>query len=70
MWPPLSPSGFPGATFWRRLVHGVRRLHAGPELEQFAGADWPDRIMDMAVTDRLLGTGGVGAHTPELVALR
>ncbi len=41
------------ATFWRRLFHGIRRLHHSPDFEQFAGPDWPDRIMDLEVTDRL-----------------
>lgn len=40
-------------TFWRRLVHGVRRLRQQPQWVQFAGTDWPDRIMQLAVTDRL-----------------
>jgi heptose I phosphotransferase len=41
------------ATFWRRLFRGVRHVHPSPELRQFAGPDWADRIMDLAVTDRL-----------------
>jgi heptose I phosphotransferase len=41
------------ATFWRRLFRGVRRVPPSAELEQFAGPDWADRIMDMAATDRL-----------------
>jgi heptose I phosphotransferase len=41
------------ATFWRRLLHGVRRVHASPEMAQVAGPNWADRIMDVAVTDRL-----------------
>jgi heptose I phosphotransferase len=40
-------------SIWRRLIHGVRRVLSSPELEQFAGPDWPDRIMDLPVTDRL-----------------
>jgi heptose I phosphotransferase len=38
-------------TFWRRLFGGVRRLRQRPGWAHFAGADWPDRIMDVAVTD-------------------
>jgi len=41
------------ANFWRRLFRGVRRVPPSRELEQFAGPDWADRIMAMAVTDRL-----------------
>jgi heptose I phosphotransferase len=41
------------ASFWRRLVHGVRRFHRSAEFEQFAGPGWPDRIMGLPVTDRL-----------------
>ncbi len=39
-------------TFWQRLVRGVRRVRARPDWPQFAGADWPERIMQVAVTDR------------------
>lgn len=41
------------ATFWRRLVRGLRRIPPSPQMEQFAGPGWADRIMDLAVTDRL-----------------
>jgi heptose I phosphotransferase len=41
------------ASFWRRLIRGERRVPPSPELEQFAGRDWPDHIMDLPVTDRL-----------------
>ena len=39
-------------TFWRRLFHGVRRLRQQPHWAEFAGPDWPDRIMAEEVTDR------------------
>jgi heptose I phosphotransferase len=39
-------------TLWQRLVHGVRRLRQRPEWAAFAGADWADRILAVAVTDR------------------
>jgi len=39
-------------TFWQRLVGGGRRLHQCPDWPGFVGADWPERIMDVAVTDR------------------
>jgi len=42
-----------GETFWRRLVHGVRRLRHEPRWERLAGPQWADRIMTQAVTDRL-----------------
>jgi heptose I phosphotransferase len=41
------------ATFWQRLFRGVRRLRRSEEFDRLAGADWPERIMAMAVTDRL-----------------
>ncbi len=41
------------ATFWQRLLRGARRLHRTEEFDRLAGADWPDRIMALAVTDRL-----------------
>ncbi len=37
---------------WRRLFFGVRRLCQRADWPRFAGADWADRIMDVAVTDR------------------
>jgi heptose I phosphotransferase len=36
---------------WQRLVHGVQRVQARPDWPTFAGADWLNRIMDVAVTD-------------------
>jgi Lipopolysaccharide kinase (Kdo/WaaP) family len=39
-------------TLWHRLVRGVRRLHQQPYWARFAGPDWADRIMQMAVADR------------------
>ncbi len=44
--PPLRP------TLWQRLFRGVRRVRQQPRWEQFAGADWPDRVMGVEVTDR------------------
>jgi heptose I phosphotransferase len=41
-----------GETFWRRLSHGARRLHERADWPRFAGADWPEHIMQRAVTDR------------------
>jgi Lipopolysaccharide kinase (Kdo/WaaP) family len=37
---------------WRRLFQGVQRLHYRSDWAQLAGADWPERIMQVAVTDR------------------
>ncbi len=39
-------------TFWDRLLRGVRRVRQQPYWPQFAGSDWADRIMAVAVTDR------------------
>ncbi|MFO0878625.1 MAG: lipopolysaccharide kinase InaA family protein [Gemmataceae bacterium] len=43
-----------GATpsLWKRLTQGWRRLHQRPDWASFAGPGWPDRIMDVAVTDQ------------------
>lgn len=38
--------------FWQRLTLGVRRLRQRPDWSAFAGPDWPDTIMAVAVTDR------------------
>jgi heptose I phosphotransferase len=43
---------FPVPSFWGRLVRGARRLRQDADWAAFAGADWPDRIMDVEVTDR------------------
>lgn len=39
-------------TFWQRLVRGARRLWHRPDWPDFTGANWPDRIMAVPVTDR------------------
>ena len=46
--PPRPPLG----SFWSRLWRGAARLRQRPDWPRFAGPDWPDRIMDVAVTDR------------------
>jgi heptose I phosphotransferase len=38
--------------FWQRLFRGTRRLRHQPDWAAFAGPDWADRIMAVAVTDR------------------
>src|SRR5262249_7062854 len=40
-------------TFWHRLVHGVRRLRQRADFALFVGTDWPDRILQVPVTDHL-----------------
>jgi heptose I phosphotransferase len=37
---------------WQRLVRGTRRFWQRADWEQFAGRDWAERIMDLAVTDQ------------------
>jgi heptose I phosphotransferase len=37
---------------WQRLVRGTRRLRERADWAAFAGSDWADRIMTVAVTDR------------------
>jgi tRNA A-37 threonylcarbamoyl transferase component Bud32 len=39
-------------SFWRRLILGIRRWRQRADWPRFAGHDWPDHIMDLAVTDR------------------
>jgi heptose I phosphotransferase len=39
-------------TLWRRWVQGSVRLRYRVDWPEFAGADWRDRIMSLAVTDR------------------
>jgi Lipopolysaccharide kinase (Kdo/WaaP) family len=39
-------------TVWQRLTRGVRRLHFRAHWPEFAGADWPEAIMSLPVTDR------------------
>jgi hypothetical protein len=41
-----------GETLWRRLFRGARRLHQQPRWAEFAGPDWPDRIMGLDLRDR------------------
>lgn len=54
--PPPAPATWARAegrqSLWRRLAEGFRRLRQRADWSAFAGADWPDRIMGVAVTDR------------------
>jgi hypothetical protein len=47
-----APSPTKGESLWQRLLQGVRRLHQRSDWPSFAGPDWADRILDVAVTDR------------------
>ena len=40
-----------GATWWRRLLRGGRRLRERTDWVDFVGAGWAERIMDAQVTD-------------------
>lgn len=40
-----------GDSLWRRLTWGARRLWQRPDWARYAGPDWPERIMELAVTD-------------------
>jgi heptose I phosphotransferase len=46
-----------GGIFYR-LFRGVRRLRERPEWVRYAGRDWSDGIMDLAVTDRFAAKQG------------
>jgi heptose I phosphotransferase len=37
---------------WQRLIRGVRRVRERPDWMRFAGTDWAERIMTVAVTDQ------------------
>jgi heptose I phosphotransferase len=50
--PFAAPTRPKQGSLWRRLLYGVRRLCQRPDWARFAGHDWADRIMDVAVTDR------------------
>jgi hypothetical protein len=39
-------------SFWRRLLHGICRTQERTDWKQFAGDDWPQRIMQVDVTDQ------------------
>src|SRR5262245_58430031 len=45
-----APAG--GASFWRRLARGASRLWQRTDWGLFAGPGWPERIMNIPVTDR------------------
>ena len=49
---PADAAPAPAESFWSRLWRGARRLRQQPDWQRFAGSDWPDRVMDVAVTDR------------------
>jgi heptose I phosphotransferase len=38
-------------TLWQRLTRGVRRLRQRADWPVLAGDDWPDHVLDVAVTD-------------------
>jgi heptose I phosphotransferase len=56
----ISDFGFRISDFslWRRMVHGVSRWCQRPDWTRFVGPDWPDRIMDVAITDRFQAKQG------------
>jgi heptose I phosphotransferase len=63
----LSDFGFRISDF--SLLRGIRRLRQRSDWAAFAGADWPDRIMDAAVSDRFnakqgRSTGRLILHAP------
>ncbi len=54
-------------SLWQRLFRGARRLRQQPYWEQFAGPDWPERILSVPVTDRFHAKQGrtIGRWTTE-----
>lgn len=52
---PATEAAAPGRatreTWWRRLVHGVRRVRQRSDWSLYVGDDWPQRILEVAVTD-------------------
>lgn len=61
--PPRSPNSTPArflpsvrdpvSSLWHRLRKGTRIIRREPDWDRLAGEDWPDRVMDLDVTDRL-----------------
>jgi len=52
--PTPAPNRAHPANWWQRLVGGARRLCAPrPDWREFAGDDWPERIMQVEITDDL-----------------
>jgi heptose I phosphotransferase len=49
---PPVPQGRPRDSIWQRWWHGGWRFWCRPDWPGFAGDDWLDRIMALAVTDR------------------
>lgn len=41
-----------GETLWRRLTSGACRLRQHGDWQAYAGAGWPERIMDLPASDR------------------
>lgn len=39
-------------SLWQRLVRGARRLRQRSDWDGFAGSDWSERVMSVAITDR------------------
>ncbi|MCI0683299.1 MAG: hypothetical protein L0Y71_14445 [Gemmataceae bacterium] len=46
------PENTPGS-LWQRLTRGVRHFQARADWAEFAGPDWPDRILHVIVSDDL-----------------
>ncbi|MFM7149810.1 MAG: lipopolysaccharide kinase InaA family protein, partial [Gemmataceae bacterium] len=42
----------PVPSLWHRLTRGWRRLQQRPDWADYVGSGWPDRIMNLPVTDR------------------
>jgi heptose I phosphotransferase len=53
-----SPAREERSSLWWRLARGWRRLRQAPDWAAFAGDDWPERIMDLPVTDRFFAKQG------------
>jgi heptose I phosphotransferase len=47
----LAPPQPPVDTLWQRFWQGARRLRQRADWSDFLGAGWPDRIMELKVTD-------------------
>lgn len=43
----------PVSNLWHRLRKGTRIVRRDPDWDRLAGEDWPDRVMDVPVADRL-----------------
>jgi hypothetical protein len=65
---PNPPTADRVPSLWRRLLRGFRKLRAAPNWSDFAGPNWPARIMAEEVTDRFHAKQGRSIGRWSLIA--